>query len=157
MINNQEQPRQFIFYLFLEDSLPKSFYIFDKYFKELDFILIPVKIDQLQRLVASSNQEQVIVIASVIDVREYKIYNEKVRKYLKNILKSKRLTFMHISSFSKLNDQNVFAIQKNYYFMKYPINARILCTKIREYYSLKKEQLTVWPGGRRSSLNLGAA
>jgi hypothetical protein len=118
---------------------------------------VPVKIDQLQVLVASSEQEQVIVICSVTSAREFKFYNEKIRKFLKFILKSKRLTFMHLSSFSRLNDQRQFMISKNYYFIKYPFNAKQLSFKISNYHRLKKEQLTIWPGGKRTTLVTGAA
>lgn len=156
-MQNVEKPSPFIFYLSLEDTLPKTFYTFDKYFKELGFILVPVKIDQLQILIASSEQEQVIVLCSVTNVREYKLYNEKIRKFLKFILKSKRLTFMHLSSFSKLNDQKNFVIQKNYYFIRYPLNAKELTFKISKYHALKKEQHTIWPGGRRATFGAGAA
>lgn len=155
-MQKNETSAPFIFYLSLEDSLPKSFYIFDKYLKELGFILVPVKIDQLQILVSSSEQEQVIVLCSVTNVREYKLYNDKIRKFLKFILKSKRLTFMHFSSFSKLNDQKNFVIQKNYYFLRYPLNAKQLSFKISKYHALKKEQRTIWPGGKRATLGAGA-
>src|SRR5665648_493814 len=94
----------FIFYLSLEENLPKSFYIFDRCFKELGYMLVPVKVDQLQTLMSSTEQSQIIVITSVTDVRELKMYNDKVRNLLKYILKSKRITFMHCGSFSKLND-----------------------------------------------------
>ena len=156
-MQNVEKPSPFIFYLSLEDTLPSTFYTFDKHFKELDFILVPVKIDQLQILIASSDQEQVIVLCSVTNVREYRLYNEKVRKFLKFILKSKRLTFMHLSSFSKLNDMKNFVIQKNYYFIRYPLNAKELSFKISRYHALKKEQHTVWPGGKRATYGVGAA
>lgn len=156
-MQNVEKPSPFIFYLSLEDTLPKTFYTFDKYFKKLGFILVPVKIDQLQILIASSEQEQVIVLCSVTNVREYKLYNDKIRKFLKFILKSKRLTFMHLSSFSKLNDQKNFVIQKNYYFIRYPLNAKELTFKISKYHALKKEQHTIWPGGRRATFGAGAA
>lgn len=148
----QNEPSPFIFYLTLEDSLPKAYYAFDKHLKEQGFILVPVKIDQLQSIISTTEQEQVIVLCSVTDSREFKIYNDKVRGFLKYILKSKRLTFMHLSSFSKLNDQRMYALQKNYYFLRYPLNARDLSFKIAKYHSLKKEQRTVWPGGRRSTL-----
>jgi hypothetical protein len=152
-----ENSSPFIFYLSLEDNLPKSYFVFDRYFKDLGFILVPVKIDQLQVLVASSEQEQVIVVCSVTNAREFKIYNDKIRKFLKFILKSKRLTFMHLSSFAKLNDKKSFLIQKNYYFIKYPLNAKELTYKISKYHALKKEQLTIWPGGRRAGLTAGVA
>ncbi|MBA2403702.1 MAG: hypothetical protein H0V66_02940 [Bdellovibrionales bacterium] len=154
-MQKNETASPFIFYLSLEDTLPSTFYTFDKYFKELGFILVPVKIDQLQVLCASSEQEQVIVLCSVTNVREYKLYNEKIRKFLKFILKSKRLTFMHCSSFSKLNDYQQFVIQKNYYFIRYPLNAKLLTFKISKYHTLKKEQHTIWPGGRRATLSAG--
>lgn len=156
-MRNVDAQSPFIFYLSFEDSLPKSFYIFHQHLKDLGFILVPVKIDQLQVLVASSEQEQVIVICSVTSAREFKFYNEKIRKFLKFILKSKRLTFMHLSSFSRLNDQRQFMISKNYYFIKYPFNAKQLSFKISKYHSLKKEQLTIWPGGKRTTLVTGAA
>lgn len=153
---NEEQSNPFIFYLCLEDSLPKAFYAFGDHLKQLGFILVPVKIDQLQSLIATSEQEQVIVLCSVTDCREYKIYNEKIRGFLKYILKSKRLTFMHLSSFGKLNDQRQFIVQKNYYFLRYPINAKSLSAKIVKYHALKKEERTIWPGGKRSTLSPGA-
>ena len=99
---------------------------------------------------------QVSVLCSVTDCHEYKIYNEKIRGFLKFILKSKRLTFMHFSSFGKLNDQRQFLIQRNYYFLRYPINAKTLSTKIVKYHNLKKEERTIWPGGRRLTLSPGA-
>jgi hypothetical protein len=145
----------FIFYLTLDESLPKTYYIFDQYLKESGFILVPVKIDQLQSLVASSEQEQVVVLCSVSDAKEYKSYNDKIRGFLKYILKSKRLTFIHLSSFSKINDQKKFVMQKNYFFMKYPLNAKDLSLRISKYHALKKDQLTVWPGGRRATLGSG--
>jgi hypothetical protein len=150
MKNSDNNP--FIFYLTFEENLPGTFYIFHKMFKELDFILVPVHIDQLQKLVSFAEQEQVVVIASVVDSRDMKIYNEKVRGLLKYILKSKRLSFMHLSSFSKLNDSKFYTLNKNYYFMKYPLNTRTLAEKIVRFYELKTENNIRWPGGRRAKL-----
>jgi hypothetical protein len=150
METNQNSP--FIFYLSLEDTLPKSFYVFDKAFKDLGFMLIPFRIDQLQSLLASTEQNQVIIISSVTDFRELKLYNEKVRGLLKFVLKSKRVSFMKLSSFSMLNDIKHFALKKNYFFMKYPLDARLLSAKIVRYHELKSETNVRWPGGRRAGL-----
>lgn len=150
-----KQPEQtsFIFYLTLEDDLPKTFYIFNHCLKELGFILVPVRIDQLQSLVNSTEQTQIIVLSSVIDARELKLYNDKVRGLLKYVLKTKRLTFMHLSSFSKVNDFKLYSMQKNYYFMKYPLDAALLSAKIARYYELKSEQNVLrWPGGKRAGV-----
>lgn len=142
----------FIFYLTLEENLSKSFYAFDRVFKSLGFMLIPVRIDQLQTLLASTDQSQIVVLTSVSDSHEMKMYNEKVRGLLKYILKSKRITFMHLGSFSKLNDSKQFSLSKNYFFLKYPLDARLLATKIVRYYDLKSEQNSRWPGGKRAGL-----
>lgn len=149
MENNENTP--FIFYLTLEENLPRTFYQFDRWFKKLGFILVPVRIDQLQKLIAFADQSQVIVVSSVTDSKEMKLYNEKVRPFLKYVLKSKRITFMHLCSFSKLNDTRQFALSKNYYFMKYPLDAKILSHKIARYHDLKSET-NRWPGGRRVGL-----
>lgn len=142
----------FIFYLTLEDHLPKAFYAFDKSMKELGHMLIPVKIDQLQSLLATTDQSQIIVISSITDSREMKIYSERVRNILKYVLKSKRITFMHCSSFSKLNDSKYYVFQKNYFFMKYPLDSMVLSKKIIRYQEMKSEENIKWPGGRRAGL-----
>lgn len=141
-----------IFYLVLEETLPKNFYIFDRLFKEQNCMLVPVKIDQLQSLSTSTEQSQIIVISSVTDSRELKIFNEKIRPLLKFVLKSKRLNYFQLSSFSKINDTRMFAMRKNYFFMRYPIDARIFSKKIVRYHILKSEQNLRWPGGRRAGV-----
>ena len=147
----------FIFFLTFENNLPESFYIFDRNLKELGYILVPVKVDQLQSLAASTQQEEIIVLCSVTDSRDYKIYNEKVRNLLKFVLKSKRITLMHLSSFSRLNDSRNYAHQKNYYFLKYPLDARLLSATIARYHQLKSEKSSKWPGGRRAGVTGMAA
>lgn len=142
----------FIFYLTLEENLPDTFYSFDRCLKELGFILVPVRVDQLQTLVASTDQTNVMVLSSITDSREFKLYNEKIRPLLKYILKSKRLTFMHLSSFSKSSDLKQFAMSKNYFFMKYPLDARALSAKIARYYDIKAETKLRWPGGKRAGV-----
>lgn len=142
----------FIFFIVLGESLPRSFYVFDKHLKALGFMLIPVKIDQLQQLVAHSEQQQIIALCSITTVKEMKMYNDKVRGLLKYVLKSKRLTLMHLSSFSKLNDMRNHSMHRNYFFLKYPLNALDLSAKIARYYELKSETNVRWPGGRRAGL-----
>lgn len=142
----------FIFYLTFDENLSKSFYTFDRALKDLGFILVPVRIDQLQSLISSTDQTQIVVISSVTDTRELKLYNEKVRGLLRYVLKSKRLTFMHLSSFSKINDSKQFSMSKNYFFLKYPLDARLLSAKIARYHDLKSESNLRWPGGKRAGL-----
>jgi hypothetical protein len=151
-MGNSKETNPFIFYLTLDENLPSTFYTFDRCLKNLNFILVPVKIDQLQKLLSFADQSQIVVICSVTDSREFKLYNEKVRPLLKYVLKSKRLTFMHLSSFSKINDGKTYTMSKNYYFMKYPLDAVSLSAKIAHYHDLKSETNIRWPGGKRAGL-----
>lgn len=150
---NHDNGAPFIFYLLLEEQLPRTFYVFDAIFKDLGYILVPVRIDQLQTLASSTSQNHLIVLSSVTDVREYKYFNEKVRGLLKFVLKSKRITFMQLSSFSKLNDIKKYILSKNYFFLKYPLDARILSARIARYQELKTEEKTRWPGGKRAGVS----
>jgi rRNA pseudouridine-1189 N-methylase Emg1 (Nep1/Mra1 family) len=149
---NNSNPSPFIFFLTISESLSQHYYIFDSHFKELGFVLVPVKMDQLQSLLASSEQEQIIIVASVSDGREYKSFNEKIRNRLKFILKSKRINFVLLSSFSRLNDKKNFSMQKNYFFMKFPLDAKQVCSKIAQFHEMRLGQKTIWPGGRRASV-----
>jgi hypothetical protein len=142
----------FIFFLTLEDKLPRAFYVFDTILKQFGFMLVPVKVDQLQGLLATTEQNQVIVLCSVTDSREFKIYNDRVRGLLKYVLKSKRMTFMHLSSFTKLSDVRQYFHYKNYYFLRYPLDARKLAAQIARYHDLKSVSNSKWPGGKRAGV-----
>ncbi len=146
------KPSPFIFYLTLGDSLPNSFYSFDRIFRDLGFIVVPVQFDQLQSLMASSDQSQVIVISSVTDTAELKAYNEKIRPRLKFLLKSRRMSFIHLSSFSRIDDTKLFALKKTYSFFKFPLDARVLSSQIARFYEERMTKSTRWPGGTRSGV-----
>lgn len=146
------QPSPFIFFLTLNERLPSTYYYLDKVFKELGFILVPVRVDQLQSLVSSTEQEQIVVISSVMNSQEFKLYHEKARGMLKYILKSKRISFMLLSSFSKLNDARIYSLQKNYFFIRYPVDADKVARQIVKFYHLRSEQPLRWPGGKRAGV-----
>lgn len=146
------KPSPFIFYLTLVDSLPNSFYSFDRIFRDLGFILVPVQFDQLQSLIASTDQSQVIVISSVTDTSDLKAYNEKIRPRLKFLLKSRRISFIHLSSFGRIDDSKLFAFKKTYSFLKFPLDARVLSSQIARFYEERMSKSTRWPGGRLSSV-----
>jgi hypothetical protein len=148
-----EKNQPFIFFLTLEERLPDQFYIFDRIIKEFDYVLVPVRVDQLQQLVHSTDQTHIPVINSVSNFRQYRLFNEKVRSILKYVLKSKRLSFFEISSFSRLNDSRSYIMTKNYFFIKNPVDARTLSERIISFHELKCQQSTVWPGGKKSLAN----
>lgn len=145
-----ENTHPFIFFLTLEERLPEQFYIFDRLFKEQNYILVPVRVDQLQQLVASTDQTHVMVLSCVTNFREYKLFNDKVRKILKYVLKSRRLSFVKLCSFSKLNDSRIHNMTKNYYFIKTPVDADVLAERMINFHEMKSEKSQIWPGGAKS-------
>ncbi len=145
-----ENTRPFIFFLTLEERLPEQFYTFDRIFKEYDYILVPVRVDQLQQLVASTEQNHVMVISCTTNFREYRLFNEKVRKILKYVLKSRRLSFVQLSSFAKINDTRAHNLTKNYFFLKAPVDARELTERMISFHDQKSEKSQIWPGGHKS-------
>lgn len=145
-----ENTHPFIFFLTLDERLPDQFYIFDRLLKEQNYILVPVRVDQLQQLVSSTEQTHVLVLNCVSNFREYKLFNDKVRKILKYVLKSRRLSFVQVCSFSKLNDSRIHGLTKNYYFIKTPVEADVLAKRIVSFHEMKSEKSQIWPGGPKS-------
>lgn len=143
-----------IFYLTYQNELPKEYFYFSELFNQKDYILVPVRVDQLQNLAASTEQQHIIVISTVKNSQELKNYNKYARHLLKYVLKSKRITFFNLSSFNASNDSKIFFHSKNYFFIKLPVNARIFTDKLIRYYELKQTQSIAWPGGKRAGLSL---
>ncbi len=150
-MDDREDPT-LIFFLTLDETLPSAFYTLDRSLREHGLILVPVRIDELQRLLSLTEQTKITVLASVADSRELRLYTDQARGLLKYLLKSKRLTFLLLSSFSRLNDVKTFAMTRNFFFLKYPINARLLSARIARYHLVNSEKNIKWPGGRRAGL-----
>lgn len=157
MENQNFENQPFVFYLTLDEVPPKEFYPFAEQLKQQGFLLLPVKLDQIQSLMSVCEQDQIMIICSVNSSIEFKNYQIKIRKYLKNILQSKRVTFLHLSPFDKLNDQKAYHMLKNYYFIKFPVNVKRLSQTIGQYYHYKKNEKAMWPGGKRSQAISGLA
>jgi len=142
----------FIFYLTLEDNLPKNYYVLDEKLKKVGFTLMPIKVDQLQAIISASMQEHVVILCSVSTASEYKLYNLYIRKYVKNAFKSKRTSFFLLSSFSKLNDKKSLGSIENYYFLKYPVCSDTLALQLCNFHMAKSTNSSLWPGGRRVTM-----
>lgn len=150
---NAQESTPFIFFLTLTDKLPVSFYALDESIKSMGFMLVPIQIDQLQLLISSTEQEQITIITSTMYAAEYKAFNLKIRGLLKFVLKSKRITFFHLSSFSKLDDTKQFSLNKNYYFFKLPLNPSLLAKRVARYHEMRtNSDSSKWPGGKRAGV-----
>lgn len=142
-----------IFYLTCNNELSKEYFYFNELFNQHEFILVPVKVDQLQNIAASTEQEHIMVINTIKNSQELRDFNKYARHLLKYVLKSKRISFFNLSSFGSANDSRAFFHSKNYFFINLPIDAKILTKKLIKYYQLKKSQSIAWPGGKRAGLS----
>lgn len=152
----QTESSPIVFYISLTDVLPPSYFSFSVRMKKEGITVVPVKFDQLQKVVAVSEQGEVVVVASVRTIQEALSYHRNVRKHLKYLLKSERLTLILLSSFSKLNDQKNHLVKRNYFFLKYPMDLGHVCQLLARLIELKKEKTRRWPGGKRSQSGVGA-
>jgi|GEM_PF-2979504 len=141
------------FYLVFDEQIPKHFYEFRQHLSREGVMLVPIRIEQVQSILSTTSQEQIILIQSVANVQQLNQYQKKIRPYLKYILKSKRITLLHFSSFSKIDDSKQFHSLRNYFFIRFPVSLFELAPKIVRYYELKSTELTLWPGRRAPRLS----
>lgn len=142
-----------IFYLTCATELTKEYFFFNELFNQQGFILVPVKVDQLQNLAANTEQEHIIVINTIKNSQELKNFNKYARHLLKYVLKSKKISFFNLSSFNAANDSKALYQFKNYFFINLPIDAKLLTNKLTRYHHLKCSQSVAWPGGKRAGLS----
>jgi hypothetical protein len=140
-----------IFFLLLDESLPHSYFVFDRVLKEVGLTLIPVTNDQLQILKSYSSQDNVFVICSTTGSKEFKTFNTKIRELLKFLLQSEKFIFIKMSSFCALNDEKKFAMLKNYFFINYPVDAKKVAAWISHSIRIKSEVNNEWPGGKKAN------
>lgn len=141
-----------IFYLTTTTELTSEFFSLNHTFNESGCVLVPVRVDQLQNLATMTEQEQIIVINVIKNTQELIAFNKGVRHLLRYILKSKRISFFNLSSFDSSDDSRVHFMTKNYFFIKLPIDVKMISKKIARYYTLKQKDKVTWPGGKRAGL-----
>jgi hypothetical protein len=146
----RNETTSFVFYLCLSDVQPHSYFLLSNKLKKENIVLVPVRFEQLQKLLSATDQAEVIVISSVRNIQEAVFYQKNVRKHLKYLLKSERITLILLSSFSNLNDQKNHLVKRNYLFLKYPLDLGHICQLIARVLELKQEKSQRWPGGKRS-------
>lgn len=141
-----------IFYLTTKLELTHEFFSLNQTFNDAGCVLVPVRVDQLQNLATMTEQEHIIVLNVIRNSQELMSFNKGVRHLLRYILKSKRITFFNLSSFDSTDDSRVHFHSKNYFFLKLPIDVKLMSKKIARYYTLKQKDKVAWPGGKRAGL-----
>ncbi|MBY0516765.1 MAG: hypothetical protein K2P81_07650 [Bacteriovoracaceae bacterium] len=149
---NTTNQEQFFFWLLIDNKLDEVFYSASSEFARLGIKLIPVKIDQVTRLAALTNMGHITVLCSTRHSLQYSLFTKHIAPVLSMLLRQDRLTLFHFSSFQKLDLGAKGLKQKNYFFLKYPLNLESLCAKLKKFHELRLDRTKAWPGGRRAKV-----
>jgi hypothetical protein len=152
MNNPGEDNELFFFWILLDERLDESYYHTAAKFAERGIKLLPIKIDQVSRLAALSETGHVTVLCSTRSGSQYAVFNKRVAPLLSMLLRQERLSLFHFSSFQKLDYGAKTFRQRNYFFLKYPLNLETLCDKLKRFHELRLNRARVWPGGRRAKV-----
>ncbi len=152
MNNPGENNELFFFWILLDERLDEVYYNTAAMFASRGVKLLPIKIDQVSRLAALSEVGHVTVLCSTRTSAQYGVFNKRVAPLLSMLLRQERLSLFHFSSFQKLDLGSKSYRQKNYFFLKYPLNLETLCDKLKRFHELRLNRARVWPGGRRAKV-----
>lgn len=142
----------FFFWISLEERLDEAFYATSHELSLLGIKLLPVRIDQVSRLTALTTHGHVNVICSTRHGKQFVAFQKHVAPILGLLLRQDRLSFFHFSSFQKLDLAGKAPGQKNYFFLRYPLNLATLCAKLKRFHELRLNRAKAWPGGRRAKV-----
>ena len=145
-------PESFFFWLTIDEKLDELYFATAGELAKSNITLLPVKLDQVSRLAALTEDGHVMVLCSTRHAKQYTTFTKTVAPVLQMLLRQERLTFFHFSSFQKLDLGAKVYRQKNYFFLKYPLNLETLCVKMKRFHELRLNRARVWPGGRRAKV-----
>lgn len=143
-----------IFYLKLSKNLNEDFFLLDQSFKETNKTLIPINLKNLLECTRNHNSSYhvVIVIKSRSDL---KYYDKRIKKILKLLIRSGRVSAYIASSFSSVNDTTVLK-RSQYSFVKLPIGLSDFCLSVSNTIDIKESQLHKWPGGIAPKMSIAS-
>lgn len=140
-----------VFYLHLDQNLPKYYYTISQYLSKNGITLIPIKPDQVASFIHQSGMMKLIVITS--KVGHLNVFKNIVARVVKNAINCGTMTLFHLSSFKSLNLARQHSINsKNYFFIENPVKVKLISEIISRYYWAEKSKAKKWPGGKRAKL-----
>jgi hypothetical protein len=141
---------KFVFYIAMGETLPKYYYDLAHALREVDLTLVPVQLDQL--LIMHQGKKRIHAVCVTSNMREFKIFQKRIKKVLKQSIMSKLLSLYHLSSFSKLNLHNELGRMDNYHFVNLPVQDKTFAHALLKFYKVAINNVKKWPGGRRGKL-----
>ena len=138
-----------VYFLSLEDHLPKWYPLMEEYFKELKVSLILTHFEEIKQL---SQLSRIHVIVSESTLSSKKKFDRQMKDYLGFAVQSNLLCIHHISSFMIRRTFIELRNRKPYYFYKMPFSIASFCWHLLEDFLKDSREKRVWPGGKRAKL-----
>ena len=138
-----------VYFLSLEDHLPKWYPIMLGYFKQLGVALILTNLEEIKQL---SQYSKIHVIMSESTLTSKEKINRHMKEYLEFALQNNLLHVHHVSSFVIQRKFIELRNRRPYYFYKMPFSIAPFCWNLLEEFLEDSREKRVWPGGRKAKL-----
>lgn len=150
MDNFNQEPTRFIFYLQFAKQLPRYYFQLANILSYYNIQVVPVSLDQLREM--ASNRNKMVVIVGETDLQT----RGKMRKALKSslgvMMRYRKISLFHISSFEKNLELAPTEKSNNYYFVRLPESYELIVQQVCYFLAENLNVINKWPGGRRAKL-----
>ncbi|MBF0359839.1 MAG: hypothetical protein HQK49_02455 [Oligoflexia bacterium] len=139
---------QYIFFLKDNDtSIPDWFFQFTTSFLLYSIKIIPVTWEQFSELSKKKRLSYLIVATTSFSSKNN--FSTLMKKHIERNILYKKIYLFHISSFNENNRYPHLKQCKLYKYYAPPLNLDFLVENISHNYFLHKNELELWPGGKR--------
>ncbi len=134
----KEKEIEWMYFLNLDGSLPRSFFSLDFYFKKENISLIPISLDQL--LSMSTETDRVNVVCLISSSYSKDKYFKSNSRLLKMLSRNNKINLFTVSSYSSTNMENYQKKMDNYKFYRLPISSKELSHEVSEALEKQRER-----------------
>jgi len=138
----------YVFFLNVNDDLPREFYLLAKALSLANITLIPVSKEDLIKLTAG---KKIIIMTIVKDLLSYKKFLINRKSFLDMALMSNKISLIDINSFSPLVHSKSIRMKK-YYFLGLPLRTDEIVSEVKKVVAKDGGNVKRWPGGIKGKI-----
>lgn len=142
---------EWVFYLQLSTKIKEDFLILDQEFKLVGKSLVPIKLKDF--LASSKKMDHVDVVIVIKSKRDLALYKHKVKKVIRYLILSGKVSLHILSSFNEANDFTI-ARKGQYFFHKLPLDGTDFVFDVTQQIHDRVNKQNKWPGARRPKMSL---
>jgi hypothetical protein len=146
----QSDKANWIFYITKNEGLPKFYYSLASQLSKKNLMLIPVTLDQFIMIVR--NHAHAHVVMGTVSIPEKQWFEKSIRHRFLRMIKNRRITFYHLSSFNSLELNSELGRNDEYYYLQLPLKIDKFVDLLEEQYFKKSSSMQKWIWGKRAKL-----